>query len=99
MYKRNKYTYELRVQCVELVLKRERSVLEIARQKGVELSYLRLWVRFYEKYGNAGLMPRVKRQYTPAFKQRVLDTIVKERLSLRAACVRFNILSTSALLR
>jgi transposase len=99
MYKRNKYNYELRVQCVELVLKGERSVLEIARQKGVELSYLRLWVRFYEKYGKAGLMPRVKQQYTPAFKQRVLDTIVKERLSLRAACVRFNILSTSVLLR
>jgi len=99
MYKRNKYNYELRLQCVELVLKGERSILDIARQKGVELSYLRLWVRFYEKYGNAGLMPRVKQQYTPAFKQRVLDTIVKERLSLRAACVRFNILSTSVLLR
>lgn len=99
MHKRNKYNYELRLQCVELVLKEKRSVQQVASQKGVEVSFLRLWIRFYEKYGKSGLQSTGKRQYTPAFKQLVLDTKEKEGLSLRATCVRFNIPSSSPLMR
>lgn len=99
MYKRNKYKYELRLQCVELVLKEKRSVQQVALEQGVEVSFLRLWIRFYEKYGKAGLQSTDKKQYSPAFKQLVLETIDKEGLSLRATCLRFNIPSMSALQR
>jgi len=98
MYTRNKYNYEFRLQCVEAVLKGKRSVKEVAREKEFEDSNLRLWVGFYERYGKAGLKPRAKQHYDAAFKRQVLETIDKELLSLRSACVRFNIPSESVII-
>jgi transposase len=98
MNKRNKYNYEFRLQCVEAVLKGKHSVKEVARQKGIEHSNLRLWIGFYEKYGKAGLKPRGKQHYDAAFKQKVLQAIDKDLLSLRQACFRFNIPSESVII-
>lgn len=98
MYKRNKYNYEFRVRCVEAVLKGNQSVSLFAREKGVDRANLRLWLGFYEKYGKAGLRPRVKQHYDAGFKRQVLETIDKELLSLRSACARFNIPSESVII-
>lgn len=98
MFKRNKYNYEFRLHCVEAVLRGKRSVRAVATEKGFEVSNLRLWVSFYERYGKAGLMPRGKQHYDPAFKYQVLTTIDREHLSLRSACVRFNIPSESVII-
>jgi transposase len=98
MFKRNKYNYEFRLQCVEAVLKEKRSVLEVVKEKGVEQSNLRLWVGFYEQYGKTGLSPRIKQHYDADFKLEVLEAIEKELLSLRTACVRFNIPSKSIII-
>lgn len=98
MYKRNKYSYEFRLQCVKAVLKGKRSTKEVAREKGFEESNLRLWVGFYDRYGKSGLKPRGKQHYDAAFKQQVLEIIDKELLSLRSACVRFNIPSESVII-
>ncbi len=98
MYKRNKYSYEFRLGCVEAVVKGNRSIKAVAKEKGFEASNLRLWVGFYQRYGQAGLKPRGKQHYDPAFKRKVLATIDKELLSLRSACVRFNIPSESVII-
>lgn len=98
MYKRNKYGYEFRLHCVEAVLKGKCSIKEVAREKGFEESNLRLWVGFYERYGKAGLKPRGKQHYEAGFKRQVLETIDKELLSLRSACIRFNIPSESVII-
>ena len=98
MNTRNKYSYEFRFGCVEAVLKGRRSAREVAREQGFDESNLRLWIGFYEKYGKAGLRRRGKRQYDAAFKRRVLQAIDEELLSLRAACVRFNIGSESVII-
>ncbi|WP_443944540.1 transposase [Pedobacter sp. AW1-32] len=58
MFKRKKYNYEFRLQCVEAVLDGKGSVKSIAKQKGIEHSNLRLWLGFYEAYGKQGLEPR-----------------------------------------
>lgn len=97
MFKRNKYSYEFRLRCVEAVLKSKRSIKEVAREKGFDESNLRLWIGFYERYGKRGLKCRSKRQYESGFKLQVLQAINKELLSLRAACVRFNIPSESVI--
>ncbi|MEO7393578.1 MAG: transposase, partial [Chitinophagaceae bacterium] len=68
MYKRNKYDYSFRLQCVESVLKGKGSVKAIAKENGIEHSNLRLWLRFYEQYGKSGLKPRVKQHYGASFK-------------------------------
>lgn len=98
MYKRNKYDYEFRLLCVEAVIKGKGSVKSVAKAKGIEHSNLRLWLSFYEKYGKSGLKPRCKQHYDAVFKRQVLETIDKELLSLRSACVRFNIPSESVII-
>jgi transposase len=98
MFKRKKYDYEFRLQCVEAVLEGKGSVKSIAREKGIEHSNLRLWLSFYESYGKQGLEPRSMQQYSSSFKLSVLKAIDKELLSLRAACVRFNIPSESVII-
>lgn len=98
MYKRNKYDYEFRLQCVEAVLKKKRSISSVAKEKGFEESNLLLWISFYQQYGKAGLQGRANRHYDVSFKLKVLKTIEKELLSLRAASVRFNIPSESVII-
>jgi len=98
MFKRKKYGYEFRLQCVEAVLEGKGSVKSIARERGIEHSNLRLWVSFYEAYGEPGLESRVKQHYNSSFKLMVLKAIDRERLSLREACVRFNIPSESVII-
>ena len=98
MFKRKRYDYEFRLQCVEAVLEGKGSVKSIAREKGIEHSNLRLWLGFYEAYGKQGLESRAKQHYNSSFKLSVLKAIDKELLSLRAACVRFNIPSESAII-
>lgn len=98
MYKRNKYDYQFRLRCVEAVVIKGRSISRVAKERGLDNGNLRLWLLFYEKYGREGLKPRTKQHYEPCFKQKVLDTIDKEFLSLRSACVRFNIPSESVVI-
>lgn len=99
MYKRNNYDYEFRLQCVEAVLKEHRSILSVAAEKGFDPSNLRLWIMFYEQYGELGLHQRNKQSYEVSFKLKVLETINRECLSLRSACVRFNIPTESVIIR
>jgi transposase len=98
MFKRNKYNYKFRLNCVEAVLKEKHSVTWVAKQNGINRTNLRLWLGFYERYGQEGLLGRENRKYTPSFKREVLLTINKERLSLLSACVRFNIPSESIII-
>ena len=98
MYKRTKYNYEFRLQCVEAVLKKHQSVISVAKKKGFQPSNLRLWLSFYQLYGKAGLQSNIKRYYDASFKLRVLKTIDKELLSLREASVRFKIPSESVII-
>jgi transposase len=99
MGKRVKYNYEFRLQCVEAVLKGNRSAKKVATEKGFADSNLRLWVSFYKRYGKAGLRPRATRHYDTAFKLSVLQAIQKEHLSLRESCVKFNIPSESQVVK
>ncbi len=99
MRKRNKYTYSFKLQCVEAILKEHRPILSLANESGVNPSNLKLWVDFYKKYGVSGLYRKNKQSYDVAFKFNVIETMDKECLSLRSACVRFNIASESTIIR
>lgn len=99
MGKRKKYGYEFRLRCVELVLKGEGSVRSVSKENGIEHSNLRLWLKFYEAYGEPGLKARANRHYDESFKLAVLKTIEEERLSLRETCARFNISSDSMIIK
>ena len=92
---RKKYDFEFRLRCVESVLKGEGSVRSVSKENGIEHSNLRLWLMFYEAYGEPGLRAKSNRHYDVSFKLAVLKTIEEEHLSLREACARFNISSDS----
>lgn len=98
MFKRKKYDYEFRLQCVEAVLDGKGSVRSVSKDRGIDHSNLRLWLGFYEAYGKQGLESKGKQHYNYSFKLMVLKAIDKERLSLRTACVRFNIPSESVII-
>jgi len=98
MKKRNKYNYAFRLQCVEAVLNGNQAVNEVAAEKGLVRSNLQLWLSFYQHYGPSGLMSEGKQQFDSAFKLKVLEAIESDRLSLREACVIFNVRSDSAII-
>jgi transposase len=97
MGKRTKYDYDFRLRCIEAVLSGRDSVSSIAKENGIEKSSLRLWLKFYETYGEPGLKSRANRHYDADFKLTVLRTVEQEQLSLIEACSRFNIASTSVI--
>lgn len=98
MGRKVKYTYEFKLRCVKAVLNECRSVKSVAKEHGFNEANLRLWVGFYQTYGISGLKARQSQHYDKAFKLKVIETMNKEFLSLRAACVRFNIPSDSLLI-
>lgn len=97
MGKRNKYDYAFRLRCVEAVLKGQGSVTSVAKENDIDRANLRLWLKFYDAYGEAGLKARSNHHYDLSFKLSVLRAIEKEQLSLREACARFNIASDSVI--
>jgi transposase len=99
MERKVKYNYEFKLRCVEEVLKKHRSVRSVANSNGFNESNLRQWVDFYQEYGNQGLLPRKHKHYDSGFKIEVLQTIEKEFLSLRSACVKFNITTPSTIIQ
>ena len=99
MSRKIKYNYEFKLQCVESLLKGERSIRSLSREEGISSSNLKTWLRFYRAYGASSLHPQRQRHYDPAFKLHVIETMNKEFLSLRTACIRFNIPSESVIIR
>lgn len=91
MERKVKYDYTLKLECVELVLKKHYSNGYVSKLKGLDESNIRKWVNFYKTYGRIGLLPRKNQNYTIDFKLKVVKTIIKESLSLRASSLRFNI--------
>ena len=91
MERKVKYDYALKLECVELVLKKHYSNSYVSKLKGLDESNIRKWVNFYKTYGRIGLLPRKNQSYTIDFKLKVVKTIIKESLSLRASSLRFNI--------
>ena len=99
MERKVKYDYEFKFRCVEEVLKLHRTIGSVAAANGFDESNLRKWIGFYKKYGSTGLLPRKNRIYDVDFKLKVLHAIDKEFLSLRQACVKFNIRSEANIIK
>ena len=91
MERKVKYDYAFKLECVELVLKKHYSSQYVSKLMGLNESNIRKWVSFYRTYGEVGLLPRINQSYSAIFKVKVLKTIEKESLSLRATSIKFNI--------
>ncbi len=91
MERKVKYDYSFKLECVKLVLEEHYSSESVSKLKGPNESNIRKWVSFYREYGKVGLYPRKNQVYPIDFKIKVLKSITKEFLSLRQACLKFNI--------
>ena len=99
MERKVKYDYAFKLECVELVTKEYYSCESVSNKKGISESNIRKWVSFYRKYGKAGLFPRKNCIYSIDFKQNVLLSIENDLLSLREACLKFNIPTDSTVIK
>lgn len=99
MEKKLKYDYAFKLECVELVLKKHYTSVYVSKLKGLDESNIRKWVNFYKSYGDIGLLPKKNQSYSIEFKLRVIKTIQKELLSLRAASLRFNVPDTAIIVK
>lgn len=99
MERKVKYNYAFKLECVELVLKKHNSVKSVSSQKGLHHSNICKWVLLYKKHGKIGLLSRENQDYSVDFKLKVIQTIVKEHLSLSETRLKFNISSDSIIIK
>ena len=99
MSRKVKYDLSLKLECIDLELKKHYSVFYVSKLKGPNESNIRKWLSFYEKYGQQGLLPRRNQSYSVSFKLKVLETIEQDFLSLKEACLEFNIPDSAIILK
>jgi transposase len=88
---KSKYSLSFKKSCVEKIIKGNCSVRSLSKELGIGTSILSNWIRFYNRYGEAGLMRSTNRIFDSGFKLQVLHYIEKNCSSLRQASLEFNI--------
>ena len=97
MERKVKYDYTFKLECIKLIIEQDHSCETVSKQKGVHETIIRKWLRFYNAYGQNGLLPRKNQHYSIDFKLKVLKAITDEHLSLHQAYVKFNIATRSTI--
>ncbi|SEA70985.1 helix-turn-helix domain-containing protein [Bizionia paragorgiae] len=98
MERKVKYNYDFKLRCVNEVLKKHKTVDAVSKLNGCHHTTLHDWIRFYEKYGKKGLLPRKNKVYSLPFKLKVIEAIDKDLLSFSQACLMFNISTKSVVM-
>ena len=82
MERKVKYDYAFKLECIKLIIEQDHSCETVSKQKGVHETIIRKWLRFYNAYGQNGLLPRKNQHYYIDFKLKVLKAVTDEHLSL-----------------
>ena len=90
MERKVKHHYDFKLRCVEEILK-GRSAISVAAEFNCDRSQIWTWFGSYKRLGASGLMPRSNQSYDANFKLKVLKAVEKKSLTLREACIMFNI--------
>ena len=99
MGRKVKYDLAFKIDCVNSVLENHLSIGSVAREKGVNETSIKMWLKFYLHYGVTGLLPKNNSRYSISFKRKVLKEIEDRNLNLAEACLRFNITAKSVILK
>jgi len=70
----------------------------IGKLYGVNPSQIQLWHAFYQRYGIQGIEQRTYTSYSTAFKLKVVKYLQTNLISLKDACVKFNISRESVII-
>jgi transposase len=98
MSRKLKYTFEFKKECIDLIIRNHQTCLSVSKEKGLHKSILERWLMRYKTYGYVGLLPKKNNSYSVAFKLKVLNHITKDHLSVRQACIVYDIGSESVIL-
>lgn len=98
MKTKTKHSFEFKLAIVRKILKGDQSVTRISVDNHVDRSQAQRWVRFYERYGEPGLLPQYN-NYSLQTKLSAIYSLRDKRLTLGQACVQFGIRSGSVLSR
>jgi transposase len=98
MSRKVKYKYDFKLRCVKQVLNHHQTVDAVSKLNGCHHTTLHDWIRFYEKFGKKGLLPRKNTTYSLPFKLKVVKAIDKDLLSFSQACLKFNIPTKSVVM-
>lgn len=96
MSRKIKYSLEFKLAIIGQVLSREKSLVSISRENGIERRMVYQWVEFYKRFGEAGLIPQ-SRVYSLENKLEVIRYFISNKVSLRETCLQFNIRCNSVL--
>ena len=99
MERKVKYPYEFKLLCVKEVLEQHFSINSVAKKYNVDNKSVDLWIDLYQKHGGFGLLPRKNQTYNIDFKIKVLKSVKEKSLSLREACLCFNIPTKSIIIK
>ena len=97
MYRKVKFSIELKKECMSLIFLKHRSVMSVSKEKGVSVRLLGRWKNLYEQKGITGLIPKKTKIYSPDFKLKVLNIISRDTISLEQACIDFDIGSSATI--
>lgn len=96
MSRKIKHSLEFKLAIVNQVLKGDKSASNITRENGLERRMVLQWIQFYNRFGEAGLTPQ-STVYSLENKLEVIRYFKNNQVSLRKACLQFNIRSNSVL--
>ena len=85
-----KYAPELKLKIVKKVMEDGRPAYAVAKEYQVSKGDVQTWVAVYQIHGTAGLEKK-KGTYTGEFKQKVIEDMHANKLSLRETAAKYNL--------
>ena len=86
-----KYSYEFKINVVQYYLQNKDGFVFTSNKFQVEQSAVRKWVALYSQHGAEALQKRSYSNYSPAFKQSVIEHMRQHMWSIRQTAAHFNI--------
>ena len=90
-----KYTFEIKLKMVMMVVQEHMSQHEVSRVTGISRPMLREWINLYNNHGIKYLKPGIN-SYSYEFKLKVINYLHKNNISYRKASAIFGIRSSSS---
>jgi transposase len=97
MSRQIKYDTDFKRSVVKKIIQEHQSYKKVALELGLDSSMVRRWINFYRTHGLSGIQP-IRNNYTPIFKEHVINEMRSKSLSLRETCVLFKIPSVGTLM-
>ena len=98
MSKKKKNDLAFKLKCIRVYDEQGLGFKTIGKLYDVNPSQIKLWYSFYQRYGVQGIEQRTYTSYSTSFKLEVVKYLETNIISLKDACVKFNISRESVII-